>query len=267
MTKLAAQANVAKLASRTLAISRYTLIEAWRNRIAWLFLGVVMVSILVSLFLREQALTEANRVQAAALASMMRIGSVFVVTLYVLHASVREFQDKILELMLSLELPRGSYLTGKLLGYITISAACAAIASLPLLALASPQNVLMWAYTHMLELWIVAAFALFCITTFSQFLPAATLTLAFYVLARSISAIQLISQSTLTPESIATEFGKLLADAVALVLPRLDAFAQTAWLTNSTPTDLSAVSATAQAAIYVLLLLSAAMFDLHRRNI
>ena len=66
---------------------------------------------------------------------------------------------------------------------------------------------------------------------------------------------------------MATDFGASLANAIALALPRLDAFAQTAWLTQSTATSLSAGAATAQAAIYVGLLLAAAMFDLHRRNL
>jgi hypothetical protein len=50
------------------------------------------------------------------------------------------------------------------------------------------------------------------------------------------------------------------------VLPRLDAFSQTAWLVDAVAESLSMTAAIVQTAIYVALLLCAAMFDLHRRN-
>ena len=52
-----------------------------------------------------------------------------------------------------------------------------------------------------------------------------------------------------------------------MVLPRLDAFTQTAWLTGAQASPLTMSGATVQTAIYVALLLAAAMFDLHRRNL
>ena len=266
MFKSSANPALTPLTARTLAIARYTLLEAWRNRFAFLLIGMIVAAVLASIFVRQQAITETARVQAAFLASTLRIGSVFIVATYVLQGSLREFHDKVLELMLSLDLPRSSYLAGKFLGYALLGVGCAAVVSLPLLVLSEPKNVLLWAYTHMLELWIVAAFALFCITTFTQFLSAATFVLAFYLLARSITAIQLISQSTLAEPGLATDFGAFLADVIALVLPRLDAFTQTAWLVDAPLIPISMASATFQTAIYVTLLLAAAMFDLHRRN-
>ncbi len=249
-----------------MAIARYTVLEAWRNRSALLLAGLVILALLASLFVRQQAITEATRAQVALFAGMARFGSVFIVAIIVLQGSVRELQDKVLELMLSLDLPRSAYLAGKFLGYALLSVACAAAVSLPLLLLSEPLDVLRWACTHTFELWIVAAFALFCITTFSQILPAAACVLAFYALARSITAIQLISQSTLTEAGPASDVAALLADAIALVLPRLDAFTQTAWLVDAVAQPLPMTSAILQTAIYVALLLIAAMFDLHRRN-
>jgi len=266
MLKSSANTALTPLTARTLAIARYTLLEAWRNRFALLLIGMLIVAVLASIFVRQQAITESARAQVAFLASSLRLGTVFIVAIYVLQGSLREFHDKVLELMLSLDLPRSSYLAGKFLGYALISVSCAVAGSLPLLALAAPQDVFLWAYTLMLELWIVAAFALFCITTFTQFLSGATFVLAFYLLARSISAIQLVSQSTLAEPGLATDFGAFLADAIALVLPRLDAFTQTAWLVDAPVVPLSMPGATLQTAIYVTLLLAAAMFDLQRRN-
>ncbi len=266
MSKSIANSPVTPLTKRILTIARYTVFEAWRNRSWLLLLGIVVFVLLSSVFVRQQAITESDRVQVAFLASTLRIASVFLVALTVLQGSVREFHDKVLELMLSLDLPRAAYLAGKFLGYAALCVCCAAVVSLPLLTLSAPLDVLRWAGTHMFELWIVAAFSLFCITTFSQLLPAAAFVLAFYLLARSITAIQLISQSTLNASGPANDFAAVLADAIAVVLPRLDAFTQTAWLVDSVAQPLSMTGAVAQTSIYVVLLLCAAMFDLHRRN-
>lgn len=254
------------LTARILAIARYTVLEAWRNRSVLLLAGMVILALLASLFVRQQAITESDRAQVAFLASITRIGSVFLLVITVLQGSIREFHDKVLELMLSLDLPRSAYVAGKFFGYALLAAGYAAIVSLPLLLLSDPLSVLRWGFTHMFELWIVIAFALFCITAFSQLLAAAAFVLAFYLLARSITAIQLISQSTLAEPGPASDFATLLADAIALVLPRLDAFSQTAWLVTAVAEPLSMTAAIMQTTIYVALLLCAAMFDLHRRN-
>ena len=168
--------------------------------------------------------------------------------------------------MLSLDLPRSNYLAGKFLGYAGVCLCCGLIVALPLLFVSDSGSVLVWTYTLVLELWIVAAFALFCMTTFSQLLPAATFVLAFYLLARSIDAIQLISTSTLAQPGWVTEFGALLADTIALVMPGLDTFTQTAWLIDTPINSLPVTAATGQAVVYIFLLLLAAMFDLHRKN-
>ena len=119
------------LTSRILAIARYTLLEAWRNRLGLLLAGMVIVALLASIFIKQLSITESARAQVASLASALRLGSVFILALAVLQGSVREFHDKVLELMLSLDLPRSAYLAGKFLGYALLSVCCAAVISLP----------------------------------------------------------------------------------------------------------------------------------------
>ncbi|HKB81713.1 MAG TPA: ABC transporter permease, partial [Burkholderiales bacterium] len=118
-----------------------------------------------------------------------------------------------------------------------------------------------------LELLIVTALSVFCITTFTQLLPAATFVTAFYLLARSISAIQLMTgASLLGVDALGQKASTLLADALAFVLPRLDMFTQTAWLVDGASAYPVLLSALLQTVVYVVLLLTAAMFDLYRKN-
>jgi ABC-type transport system involved in multi-copper enzyme maturation permease subunit len=249
------------------AIARYTVLEAWRNRLMVLVVVAVALLTLLSLFARELAVTESARLQTAILASTLRVASVFLIALYIVNGFTREFNDKVLELMLSLDLPRPGYLMGKFLGFAIVALAVAAIVTVPVAVLAPADAALAWGCSLALELLIIAALSVFCITTFTQLLPAAAFVTAFYLLARSITAIQLMSGSSLLGnDGFGQKAGAVLANALAIALPRMDAFTQTAWLVNDAGGQAALLSIVLQTAVYVGLLLAAAMFDLYRKN-
>ncbi len=254
-------------ARRMGAIARYTLLEAWRNRLIVLVIAAVALLTLLSLFARELAITESGRLQTAILASTLRVASVFLIALHILNGLTREFNDKVLELMLSLDLPRPAYLLGKFLGYAIVALAVAAIATVPVATLAPIDSALAWGCSLAWELLIIAALSVFCITTFTQLLPAAAFVTAFYLLARSITAIQLMSGSSLLgADTLGQKVSAVLADALAIALPRLDAYTQTAWLVNDAGGQPALFNLLLQTTVYVGLLLAAAMFDLYRKN-
>jgi ABC-type transport system involved in multi-copper enzyme maturation permease subunit len=254
-------------ARRVGAIARYTVLEAWRNRLGVLVVVVVALLTLLSLFARELAVTESGRLQTAILASTLRVASVFLMALYILIGLTREFNDKVLELMLSLDLPRAGYLMGKFLGFAILALAVAAIVTVPVAVLAPIHAALAWGCSLALELLLIAALSVFCITTFTQPLPAAAFVTAFYLLARSITAIQLMSGSSLLGVGgFGQKASAVLADTLAFALPRMDAFTQTAWLVNGAVGQPALLNIFLQTTVYVGLLLAAAMFDLYRKN-
>ena len=63
------------------------------------------------------AITETTRLQTGFLAASARMAVVFVLCLHVASSMVREFNDKGVDLLLSLDLPRAGYFFGKLLGF------------------------------------------------------------------------------------------------------------------------------------------------------
>jgi ABC-type transport system involved in multi-copper enzyme maturation permease subunit len=197
----------------------------------------------------------------------LRVASVFLIALYIVNGFTREFNDKVLELMLSLDLPRPGYLLGKFLGFAIVAVAVAAIVATPVAVLAPADAALAWGCSLAMELLIISALSVFCITTFTQLLPAAAFVTAFYLLARSISAIQLMSGSSLLgADGFAQRASAALADALAIALPRMDAFTQTAWLVNDAGAQPALLNIVLQTVVYVTLLLAAAMFDLYRKN-
>lgn len=253
--------------SRICSIARYTLLEARRNRFLLTAGAVIILMMVLSLFVKQLAITESGRIQVIFLCAGSRIAMVFIFCIYVLQGLLRDSQDKILDLLLSFDMPRSSYILGKFTGHLVLAAVCAGITAIPLFFLSDVSNVAAWACSLAFELWIISAAAIFCITAFSQLLPAASIVLGFYLLARSVAAIQLMSHSSLSAPFGETGLVSTLADTLALLLPRLDAFTQSAWLIDASGVPVSAGLLLLQTLIFVALLLCGAMFDLHRRNL
>ncbi len=89
-------------------IAAYTLLEGMRNRLAWLVLGIIVAVFGLSEFIAEVAITETVEFQSAFLGATLRGFSVFMVSLFVITSMVRELNDKGLDLVLSLPIPRAS---------------------------------------------------------------------------------------------------------------------------------------------------------------
>lgn len=250
--------------ARTIAF--YTFIEALRNRLIWLVVAVALIAIGLSGFLNELAITESRQIQVALIAAFARFAAVFLIATFVVTSMVREFNDKGLELILALPLPRAGYLLGKLLGF----GALALVPALLFGALAwifSPfAQAALWTVSLLCELWLVSAFSLLCVLTFSQVMSALSAVMAFYLAARSVSAFQLIGQST-TDHTLSQNVIGFVIDAVAVILPRLDQFTRTEWLVYQTGNWSSLPSILAQSAIFLTLITGAALFDLYRKNI
>jgi ABC-type transport system involved in multi-copper enzyme maturation permease subunit len=248
-------------------IARYTLLEALRTRLPALVFITLLALLAASFFIETISVTEGARLQAGFYAAAMRLACVFIAGLYVLNSITRDFNDKVLDVLLALDLPRSHYVLGKLAGFIAITVLIAAVACLPLTWLAAPQAVMQWAASLALELAIVVALALFCVVTFNQLTPAASFVLAFYLLARSLTAIRLMSAHPITgSDTLSHQAINLLVETLALVMPAFDAWTQTAWLVNQSAPWAVLAQLAAQSALYVTLLVAATLFDFYRKN-
>jgi ABC-type transport system involved in multi-copper enzyme maturation permease subunit len=252
---------------RIATIARYALLEALRTRLPGLVLVALLAVLGASFFIETISVTEGARLQTGFYAAGARLAGVFIAGIFVLVSVTREFDDKGMEVLLALDLPRSHYILGKLAGFIAIAALIAIATSLPLAWLASPQAALQWMLSLSLELAIVVALAMFCIITLNQLAPAASFVLAFYLFARALTAIRLMSAHPLVgADTLSHDAIRFLVEAMALVMPALDAWTQTAWLVNE-PAPWPVIAQLAgQSALYVVLLAAATMFDFHRKN-
>jgi hypothetical protein len=255
------------MTGQTATIARYALTEARRSALPWLALACLAASLGVAGFLSQVAITGSAALQASVCAALLRGAAIFLVAAHVCASIAREANDKGLELAFALPLPRPAWYLGKLLGFAGIGAAMATLFALPLLAWAKPQDLAAWWLALAAETALVAAAALFFATALGQTVAAISATLALYLLARAVPAMQAIAGGPLADDGAASLAARWLVDAFALLLPRLDAVAVGDWLLYGAPSGSGLAMRIGGLAIYFVLLAAAGMFDLSRRNL
>jgi ABC-type transport system involved in multi-copper enzyme maturation permease subunit len=248
-------------------IARATLLEARRSRMLWLVGVLLVLGLAVAAFLGQVAIIEAAEIQVSIVAALLRGGAAFLTAAFVVMSMVRESNDKVLELMLAQPWPRAAYLFGKFVGFSMAAVLLAVLVAAPLALFAPAGRVLAWSLSLACELVILTAMSLFCVITLTHVVPALAAVLGFYVLARSIAALQVIATAAETSLAWSDRAANGIVHAIALVLPRLDQMTQAAWLVVAPPTAGALANVLIQTAVYTLLLVAAAQFDLQRQNL
>ena len=253
--------------SKVFTIARFTIIESLRNRFLLLSFLVVAVSFALVEFIGDLAITEHRVTQVAILAAFLRMSAVVIVTLFVVSSSVRELNDKTLEMILAMPVPRGSYYLGKLFGYLYIAALVAVIFAVLLLLYADPEQVVIWSLSLFLELTLVVALSLVMLFTFNQVPSALMGVFIIYGASRIVSSVLLMSKYPIIAHtSAAQKFMDGIIEVMTWLLPDLHRFTQTEWLAYNTAEWSSLLPLLGQTIIYLILLSFIALFDLYRKN-
>ncbi len=249
-----------------LSIARFTLIEGVRTHIGAVTVGILALAVLAAEFSTGLALTDSQSYRTGVYAALSRLALVFVAVLFVASSVVRELQDRMLDLTLSRPVSRTSWYLGRAFGFCILAFGMASLAALPLLFSATPYQTGCWAISLFAELCLLSIACLTCVVTLRQVTLAVMVTGAFYLLARSIDAVVLMSRGpTVDPTALSSEVIAKGVELIALAVPALDRFTNSAWLdVNAVPPDLSNVLL--QSGIYASLLIAIGLFDLYRVN-
>jgi ABC-type transport system involved in multi-copper enzyme maturation permease subunit len=249
-----------------MTIARYTLLEAVRNRLAWLVLVAVAAALGIAAFLHQVAITESREVGAAVVAAILRLTAVFLVVAFVVTSMVREFNDKVLELVLSRPVSRSSYLLGKFVGFSTAACVLAIASAAPLALFVAGPRLMPWALSLAFELLVMVSVSLFCVLTLTSVVAALGAATAFYMLSRSIGAAKVIAAAGESSTVWTDRAADWTVAAIAKILPALDQWTQTSWLVAGAPDWAALGSIAVQATAYLVLILAAALFDFYRQN-
>lgn len=259
-----------KLTVSQLRLFAWTVLaEARSSRVVIAAAIISVVAISISVFVGEIAITETLQSQTAISAAFLRLAVLFFVSLFTINSLIREMNDRMLLLYLSMPISRSVFILGKFLGFALLAAIFSLLATLIVSIHASFYPALLWGFSLMLESWLMIGFCILCAYSFGQITLAFSAVTSIYFVSRSLSSVLLIASNPLraAQDSVTQQFFQGLLSLLDYLLPRLDKFTRTEWLmyNNVSMDDMSFV--VQQTMVYLLLLLSASFFDFYRKNL
>lgn len=253
---------------RIAVIAQQGLQEAWYSRFYLLIIIVVALCAGLGEFAGELVLTGAEGTRLTVYNFSLRLALVAIFAVHVIQGLVRDRIDKQTELFLSLDTPREVYALGRLLGFLAVLAVSIVFAALYPAVHIDTAVAMGWAVSLFAELSIVVTLAVFVTISINNVTACFSLVAGFYLLARNMGNLLLLSQSPiLEGQQAGLQWARSVLQFINVLLPDLWRFARSDWLINNS-LSLSHVGVNLLAAgVFCLLLFAATGFDLHRKNL
>lgn len=248
---------------------RYILLVARRDRLFVAMGFVILIAAGLSAVLGSAALVEQSEMALSFTGAAARLILVLGLAVYVPISVHKLAESGELSLILSRPLARSRFVLAITLGYGLIAAVLVMPVWLVVWLVGPPETtgLLIWGVSLLLEMTLVVGAALFFSLSLSSPVASAVAVLAFYLLARMAPfLIGILDAGWATDAGQFGEFVNLLMTGIAAVMPRIDLFARTDWLVHGATIDRSVWLMLLQWAVYLPLLLAAAVFDFRRRQ-
>jgi ABC-type transport system involved in multi-copper enzyme maturation permease subunit len=252
---------------QSMILAQYTLLEAIYTRFFFILFIFIAISFGLSVFLEQIVLFEKQLVQVALISAFLRLIAIYLLGLLVISSLTQEFNQQTIYLLMALPITRTTYIIGKLLGFAVIALIVCALFALLLFAYVSDMQLLLWIISLYFELLLIISLAIFFSISLHQTLLALSSLIGFYLLARSIYAIQLIAYEFQSSKEWIEFSLYYTTQFIALLLPDLSRFTRSEWLVYQTGNWNILLELGAQTAIYLLLVISASLFDFYRKNL
>ncbi|HWJ36146.1 MAG TPA: hypothetical protein VNR70_12810 [Steroidobacteraceae bacterium] len=247
-----------------LGLARLTLLEARRTAVGKAALAAIAMALSLALFMDRIVLTDQERATVVTYAVLVRLALVLILGQAIIANTVRDLNERIIDNFLALPLTRMQYALGKWLGWSGVSILCGIAAGLPLLGFSDTPGRLAWTMSFAAEAVVVASLALLLALTLGRIVTAVLAYGCLYLFARIGFMLVLLGKNMgATEGSLLDRFDAGYVQLAGYLLPRMDRFADTAWLAGGAirfgPDILQGV-------IYVALLGAVAGIELRRKQ-
>jgi hypothetical protein len=248
---------------------RYIMLTASRDM---LFIGVMLGMLLttaLSALLGSTAMLEGNAMTLSFAASSARITLVLGIAVFVCFHLRQSFENKEIDVLLSRPVSRPAIMLAYWLGFSLVASLLVVAAMLILSFLKGYQleGFFLWSLTLLLEGWLLVALSLFAGFTLRSAVSSVLVTLGFYVLGRMMAFFLLTLDNPVAFIHIElSPWLKGLMAGLAMIIPRLDLFAQSEWLVYGIQHPQEIHLILWQVACFVPLLLLAAIIDFLRKE-
>lgn len=246
-------------------LARLTLLEATRTAVGKSVVVAIGMALGLALFMQHIVLTEQARAAVVAYAVIVRLTLVLLLAQAIIANTVRDLHERVVEHFLALPLTRLQFAVGKWLGWAAVAAAVAIAAGLPLLGFAGTPGRLAWTLSFVIEAVLVASLALLLALSLGRVVTAMLAFCCLYLFARVSYLLILLGQNMGASEGSALErFDLFYIQLAGYLLPRMDRFAETTWLTGSA---VHFGPGLLQGVIYLALLGAVASLELRRKQL
>lgn len=248
---------------------RYILLTALRD---WLFAALmagIIVCVLIAHMLGATALIETQEMSLSFSTGSARIVLVTGLIVFTCFHVRNAFDTKEIDVFLSRPITRSGLVFSYWLGF----SAVAMLLVIPVLALTAVQGILsregfaVWSASLVIECALVVAVSLFSAFTLKSAVTSVLASLGFYTLARMMGFF--VATGNAGPLLHAHGLNLLLMrllEAIALIMPRLDCFAKSAWLIYGAPLAWDLKLHFLQAMVFIPLLILATIVYFQRRQ-
>ena len=268
----------------TRTLIAYILASALRDRLFLALLVLVALAAALAVFIGDTAIVEKWELEVAYVAVATRLILVAGLVLFVCFHVRRSFENREVELILSRPISRTNYVLAYGISLVILSFLAVMIATIVIWLMARPEPgpLAQWGLSLLLECTIMVLAALFFSLALASAVTTVLACFGLYVLARMIGLLTGIAETT-GGEEWHLELIARLMEAISVVIPRLDLFGQTEWLVHgiggeggmvalavpfvAAPVTVPIIAVIVlQGLIYAPLLLTAAIFDMRRRQ-
>ena len=245
-------------------LARLTLLEARRTAVSKAVIAAIAIALCLALFMDRIVLTEQGRAAVVTYAVIVRLGLVLLIAQAIIANTVRDLHERVIEHFLALPVTRLQYAIGKWLGWAAVAALSAIAAGLPLLGFAGTPGRLAWTLSFVVEAVVVASLALLLALSLGRVVTAMLAFCCLYLFARVSYLLVLLANNMGASEGSAVErFDAFYIELARYLLPRMDRFAETAWLTGGA---IRLGPGLLQGVIYIALLGAVASLELRRKQ-
>lgn len=251
------------------ATLRYILLTALRDRLFVSLLAAIAAVAGLSVFLGGTVLVEQVQTSVVYFAGgargLIALGLIIFISFHIR----KSFENREIEVILTKPISRSAFIVATYAGFalLALLLIIPVWAVLAWLGVPDQTALLGWCASLAVEALLVAAAALFFALLLGSAVNAVLASLGFYLLGRMMAFF------VLTSDTLAVKAGEWydqlsgwIVKLIAVLMPRLDFFAQTDWLIYGLDASSQWPLGMMQAAAYIPLLLAASIFDFRRKQ-
>lgn len=248
-------------------LCRYVLTAVMRDRIVQLMMVLMALGTAMSIFLGSAAVTEQQAFTIASIATTLRTLAVLGLVIFISFFVRRVFESREIDYLLATPLSRHRLLFSFATAFITVAVIFSAMIALIVVILLRKAGMgwATWSLSVVVELSITSMVALFFAIVLRSATVSALCALGYYSLARMLGAMIGIATTKFDGGSqFVNKLVDIILQVLAVVTPRLDLMAQSAWLVYGKVTDLPLWILPTQFLVFCILFFFCAAFDLRR---